>query len=228
MDPIPSGRRLAAAVAAIAILAAGCGTVTPSSPAAPSGPRASAPTVPSAASTGAAPSGSGPTGTASAVPSAGLGASFDPSGQTVASEVVVAGLAAPVDVATAGDGSGRMFVVEQAGRIRVVKDRTIAAEPFLDITNEVASGGERGLLGLAFHPDYATNGLFYVHLTNAKIVCAAAEVARERGRPVGLVTDRELGRGQGREQLATSHGVTLWRVVASAGGGSTCAASGEA
>ena len=68
----------------------------------------------------------------------------------------------------------------------------------------------------------------YDHLTNAKIVCAAAEVSRARGRPVALVTDRELGRGQGREQLATSHGVTLWRVVASAGDASTCTATGEA
>jgi glucose/arabinose dehydrogenase len=166
MHPIPSGRRLAAAVAAIAILAAGCGTVTPSSPAAPSGPRASAAIVPSAAATGATPSGSGPTGTASAVPSAGLGASFDPSGQTVDSEVAVAGFVAPTDVANAGDGSGRLFVVEQAGRVRVVKDRAIAGEPFLDITNEVASGGERGLLGLAFHPDYPTDPRFFVDYTD--------------------------------------------------------------
>jgi hypothetical protein len=66
----------------------------------------------------------------------------------------------------------------------------------------------------------------YAHLTNAKIVCEAAAVARERSRPVALVTDRNLGRGPGREFLATSHGVTLWRVVASAGDGVACAATG--
>jgi glucose/arabinose dehydrogenase len=151
MHQTPSGRLAATALVTIAILAAGCGTVTPPSPAAPSNPGASVTTVPSASS---------------AVPSAGLGSSFDPAGQTVDTEVVVAGLVAPVDVANAGDGSGRLFVVEQAGRIRIVKDRTIVAEPFLDITNQIASGGERGLLGLAFHPDYPADPRLFVDYTD--------------------------------------------------------------
>ncbi len=73
----------------------------------------------------------------------------------------------PVDIQTPPDGSKRMFVVEQAGTIRVFqnsKDIT-SAYTFLDIKNKVTSGGERGLLGMAFHPDYKTNGYFYVNYT---------------------------------------------------------------
>jgi glucose/arabinose dehydrogenase len=69
-------------------------------------------------------------------------------------------------VTNAGDGSGRLFVVEQAGRIRVVKDGTLVEKPFLDITGRIASGGERGLLGLAFHPDYPTDPRFFVNYTD--------------------------------------------------------------
>ena len=68
----------------------------------------------------------------------------------------------------------------------------------------------------------------YEHLSNAKIVCVAAGVSEERDRPVALVTDRALGRGPGRTVLATSQGVTLWRVDASARDESACAALGVA
>ncbi|MBI4761640.1 MAG: PQQ-dependent sugar dehydrogenase, partial [Chloroflexi bacterium] len=79
---------------------------------------------------------------------------------------VAAGLSAPVFVTHAGDGSGRLFIVEQAGRIRVVKNGSLLSTPFLDIQSLVkSSGGEQGLLGLAFHPSYETNGKFYVLYT---------------------------------------------------------------
>jgi glucose/arabinose dehydrogenase len=78
----------------------------------------------------------------------------------------VDGLDAPVDVANAGDGSRRLFVVEQAGRIRVVADGKLLSTPFLDIRGRVASGGERGLLGLAFHPGYPTDPRFVVDYTD--------------------------------------------------------------
>ena len=70
----------------------------------------------------------------------------------------------PVDLQHPGDGSHRLFVVEQAGVIQVFdNDPTVAsASVFLDIQSLVTSGGERGLLALAFHPDYAGNGFFYV------------------------------------------------------------------
>ena len=72
------------------------------------------------------------------------------------------GFTAPVYVTSAHDGSGRLFVVEQPGRIRVIRDGKVAAGSFLDISQMVTYGGERGLLGLAFSPSYSTNGIFYV------------------------------------------------------------------
>jgi glucose/arabinose dehydrogenase len=69
-------------------------------------------------------------------------------------------------VTHAGDASGRLFVVEQTGRIRIISDGSLLAIPFLDLRSAVSSGGERGLLGLAFHPSYETNGRFYVNFTN--------------------------------------------------------------
>lgn len=67
------------------------------------------------------------------------------------------GLAAPT-------GDGRLFILEQPGRIRVVKDGNLLATPFLDISNQVnATDEEQGLLGLAFHPNYAQNGRFFIH-----------------------------------------------------------------
>ena len=67
---------------------------------------------------------------------------------------------------TAPAGDSRLFVVEQAGRIRIVADGVLRDTPFLDISDRVSSGGERGLLGLAFHPQYASNGWFFVNFTD--------------------------------------------------------------
>jgi glucose/arabinose dehydrogenase len=80
--------------------------------------------------------------------------------------IVADGLLKPVFVTHANDGSGRLFVVEQDGKIKVVVNGVVTAT-FLDITNIVSKGSERGLLGLAFHPGYATNGRFFVYYTNA-------------------------------------------------------------
>lgn len=80
---------------------------------------------------------------------------------------VAGGFTSPVDVTHAGDGSNRLFVVEQGGRIKVVDaDNNHLATPFLDISTIITSGGESGLLGLAFHPQYASNGYFYVNYTD--------------------------------------------------------------
>ncbi len=71
----------------------------------------------------------------------------------------------PVDIQNAGDD--RLFVVEQDGRIKILNsDGSTNANNFLDINSIVSSGGERGLLGLAFHPDYASNGYFFVNYTD--------------------------------------------------------------
>ncbi|KRT72115.1 MAG: hypothetical protein XU12_C0025G0005 [Deltaproteobacteria bacterium CSP1-8] len=88
------------------------------------------------------------------------------------------GFALPVHVTHAGDGSGRVFVVEQAGTIRTLDNA--AAAPFLDIRDRVLSGGEQGLLGLAFSPDYVTNGEFYVNYTRNVNLDGATVIARYR------------------------------------------------
>lgn len=73
----------------------------------------------------------------------------------------------PLFLTHSGDGSNRIFVVEQAGIIKVFPNNQIASstKQFLNITDRVASGGEMGLLGLVFHPDFANNGFFYVNYT---------------------------------------------------------------
>jgi glucose/arabinose dehydrogenase len=78
---------------------------------------------------------------------------------------VLTGLSSPLYVTHARDGSNRLFIVEQGGRILVLPPGANAPSAFLDITTRVLSGGERGLLGLAFHPAYATNRRFFVNYT---------------------------------------------------------------
>lgn len=89
------------------------------------------------------------------------------------------GFEQPLLVTHAGDGSGRVFVVEQTGRVHVVKpDGSVAGKAYLDLSALVSTGGERGLLGLAFSPRFADNGLLYVNYTdrdgNTRIVRYAA------------------------------------------------------
>jgi glucose/arabinose dehydrogenase len=92
-------------------------------------------------------------------------ASFTPGVTRIALRFVESGFSQPVFVTSAGDRSGRLFVVEQGGRIRIARNGTVLATPFLDISSQVSTGGERGLLGLAFHPSYRTNHKLYVYFT---------------------------------------------------------------
>lgn len=150
-----------------AVLVAAVVLVTACSPA-PSAvptPRASA-TAGSGTPTSAPVATPTPTATPTPVATTGDPGSFDPTGVTPAVDVVVNGLQAPLDVTHAGDGSGRVFVVEQAGRIRVVKDGVLVDRPFLDITGRIRSGGESGLLGLAFHPNHPTDPRLFVNYTD--------------------------------------------------------------
>jgi glucose/arabinose dehydrogenase len=89
-----------------------------------------------------------------------------PGTPALASTLVVGGLQSPLDVQAAPGDASRLFVVEQRGRIRIVRGSTLLAAPFLDISGRISCCGERGLLGLAFHPDYAQNGRFYLNYTN--------------------------------------------------------------
>ena len=76
----------------------------------------------------------------------------------------VSGLSQALGLKHAGDGSGRLFIVQQGGLIRVVAaDGTLLPDAFVNLGNRVTSGGERGLLDIAFHPEFAVNGLFYLH-----------------------------------------------------------------
>jgi glucose/arabinose dehydrogenase len=78
----------------------------------------------------------------------------------------IGGLDWPVHITHAGDGSGRIFVVEQPGRVRIIRNGTLQAAPFLDISDRISCCGERGLLSIAFPPGYASSGRFYVNYTN--------------------------------------------------------------
>jgi len=86
----------------------------------------------------------------------------------VALRQVAGGLDSPVHLTHAGERSGRLFVVEQAGRIRILRDGRLLPRPFLDLRSKVTSGGEMGLLSVAFHPRYAENGRFYVNYTTGE------------------------------------------------------------
>jgi glucose/arabinose dehydrogenase len=83
----------------------------------------------------------------------------------LALETVATGLEHPVHL-TAPAGDPRLFVVEQAGRIRIIAGGRLLERPFLDLTDRVLDGGERGLLSVAFHPGYARNGFFFVNYTD--------------------------------------------------------------
>ena len=93
-----------------------------------------------------------------------VGAASEPT--IIELETVASGLTAPVGLTQAGDGSGRLFIVEQTGQIRIVEDGTLLPTPFLDISGLLpvlnSFFDERGLLGVAFHPSYQANGRFYV------------------------------------------------------------------
>lgn len=82
--------------------------------------------------------------------------------------LIASGLTRPVDVRSARDGSGRLFVIEKYGAIRIFKDGALLPQPFINIDDRVNdTSNEMGLLGLAFHPDFERNGFFYVNYTGS-------------------------------------------------------------
>ncbi len=91
---------------------------------------------------------------------------------------VATGLSQPLHLTHARDRSGRLFVVEQAGTIRIIQNNQLLPRPFLDIRSRVVSGGEMGLLSVAFHPAYARNRRFFVNYTTdegAGLISVVAE-----------------------------------------------------
>jgi glucose/arabinose dehydrogenase len=95
----------------------------------------------------------GLTGTAAAAPPA------------IAIQTFVTGLSSPVAMENPRDGTERLFVLEQGGKIRIIQGGSLLPVPFLNVTSIIESGGEEGLLGLAFHPSYAQNGRFFIDYT---------------------------------------------------------------
>lgn len=95
-----------------------------------------------------------------------VGAPVPATGGGLALEVVAQGLRSPVFLTTPAGDVGRLFIVEKPGRIRIVRGDVLLPTPFLDIESEVSNDGERGLLSLAFHPNFASNGLFFINHTD--------------------------------------------------------------
>ena len=95
---------------------------------------------------------------------------------------VAVGFASPLYLTAVPDGSGRVFVVERAGRIRILTPSTgaVAATPFLDVSAQTTTDGERGLLGFAPAPDFTTSGTFYIYMTNS-----AGQIEIRRYRTLG-------------------------------------------
>jgi glucose/arabinose dehydrogenase len=156
-----------AALALVATVFSGCAAPGPATPP-PATPSAAA-TASAAPSEGNAASVAPPSASVARSPDASAGADRpDLAAAKVSVQPFVDGLDQPLFVTTAGDGSGRLFVLEQPGRIRVVTNGQLSATPFLDITDRVTSGGERGLLGLAFPPGFGPDRPFvFVHYSGA-------------------------------------------------------------
>ncbi|GAB3714027.1 PQQ-dependent sugar dehydrogenase [Flavobacterium koreense] len=108
--------------------------------------------------------------------------SFFGHSQTIALQSFATGFNSPVEIANAGDS--RLFVVQQGGLIRILNSNgTVNATPFLNLSTIISSGGERGLLGLAFHPNYTTNGFFFVNYTNTSGNTVIARYSVNSGNP---------------------------------------------
>ncbi len=86
---------------------------------------------------------------------------------TIALATFATGFTLPVDIVNAEDASGRLYIVQQDGRIRIIRKGVVLPTPFLDISAKIVCCGEQGLLGLAFHPNYNANGRFFVYYTRA-------------------------------------------------------------
>ncbi len=89
-----------------------------------------------------------------------------PTPTSIRLHALVTGLSQPVYVTAPPGDALRLFIVEKGGRILIFKDGALLATPFLDLGGQVSTGGEQGLLSMAFHPDYAANGRFFVDYTN--------------------------------------------------------------
>ena len=120
-------------------------------------------------------------------------------------QTVATGLNFPVFLTNVPDDDSRLFIIEKAGRIRIIKDGTLLGTPFLDIAPLVSTGFEQGLLGLAFDPNYAGNGRFYVNYTDTAgdtqivryLVSANPDIARAVQDKILLSVDQPFSNHNG-------------------------------
>jgi len=104
----------------------------------------------------------------------------------------VNGLSQPVDLQSAPGDTNRLFIVEKPGIIRVFQGGALLPKPFLDISSRVSRGTEQGLLGLAFHPQFATNRRFYVDYTDISGDTRVVEFLADAGLDSASATEREI------------------------------------
>ncbi len=123
-----------------------------------------------------------------------------PDAQNVQLTLVADGFHRPLFITHAGDGSGRLFVVEQTGFVHIIQDGKVLDESFLDVSHLVGTrvdlsdrdnNSENGLLGMAFHPNYQENGLFYIYYTDQNLNSALARYQISNANP--NLADRESG-----------------------------------
>ncbi len=162
------GSRSTRAIACIALVVAACngsqsgpgGTAVPPRTATPTSATAPSEPVPTGSLPGTPASSSAAGGSSAAT-------AFDPTGLKLGFDRVLGGLTAPLAIVNADDGSDRLFVAEQGGEVRIVRDGALEPDSFLDISGEITSGGERGLLGLAFAPGFPKDPRVFVDYTDA-------------------------------------------------------------
>jgi glucose/arabinose dehydrogenase len=111
--------------------------------------------------------------------------------------LLVSGLNSPLGLEQANDSSGRLFVVEQGGRIKIIQNGAVLGAAFLDISSKISTGSEMGLLGVTFHPNYSANGKLYVNYTRTsggqiQSVIAEYTASPANANQVNIATERIL------------------------------------
>jgi len=97
----------------------------------------------------------------------------------------VSGLTSPLGLEQPNDGSGRLFVVEQGGKIKIIQNGSVLATAFLDVGSKITTGDEMGLLGVTFHPNFSTNGKLYVNYTRTLSGQFQSVIAEYTASPAG-------------------------------------------
>ncbi len=115
-----------------------------------------------------------------------------PGSARIQARLIVNGLSQPVDLQSAPGDTNRLFILEKPGLIRVFQGGALLPRPFLDISSRVGNGTEQGLLGLTFHPQFATNRRFYVDYTDGNGDTRVVEFLADAGLDSASATEREI------------------------------------